>query len=463
MEPNKYPYRYFLFLLIALVLAVVFWLVIFSGDKSINPQSSPIRRAEIENRTGAENWNRDYLPEQNGQIIPIDTNKIITDTLNNRKIVSNIVNLAIKSTIGSIMLFANDLKKQYPGNQYKILYIDSVINRLQLQLPDEERLTFKQEVKSKLSNYNILVWDEVLFDYVKSFNDPKLQDNKANWYLKAINIEKEWDKTIEDKNVIVAVIDNGFDLNHPELLGKAVGAYNVIDKSSNVNPSQQNHGTHVASTILANENNNEGIVGICSGCSFIPIKVEDRNGHMSNSYIIDAILYAIKNKADVINLSLGMFIPGNTTIPTQAQQDYIKSNAKDEEEFWNDLFDYADKNNVTCVLAAGNNDILTGFDPFQRSRNTIKVGAVDQNLNKAKFSNFGDKTTIYAPGVGIFGAKPNNSYEFLSGTSMAAPIVSGFIGLLKSQNKNITNQQIINLLTANSVKINNLNILKSKN
>ena len=131
-------------------------------------------------------------------------------------------------------------------------------------------------------------------------------------------------------------------------------------------------------------------------------------------------------------------------------------------EFWNDLFEYANQNNVTCVLAAGNNNILTGFDPFQRSKNTIKVGAIDQNFNKAKFSNFGDKTTIYAPGVGIFGAKPNNSYEFLNGTSMAAPIVSGFIGLFKSQNKNLTNQEIINLLKANSVMINDLNILKCK-
>jgi subtilisin family serine protease len=111
------------------------------------------------------------------------------------------------------------------------------------------------------------------------------------------------------------------------------------------------------------------------------------------------------------------------------------------------------------VLAAGNSNIMTGFDPFQRSKNTIKVGAIDKNQNKAGFSNFGPNTTIYAPGTNIYGAKPGNSYEILQGTSMAAPIVSGFVGLLKSMNKNLNNQQIISILNRNSVSENNLKIL----
>jgi subtilisin family serine protease len=215
----------------------------------------------------------------------------------------------------------------------------------------------------------------------------------------------------------------------------------------------------VTSTIIAKGNNNQGLVGICPDCSFMPIKVEDQNGMMSNTYIIEAILYAIKNKADVINLSLGMQIPSGVNIPLQDQKDYINSSAKDEEEFWDDLFNYANEKNVTCVLAAGNSSIMTGFDPFQRSTNTIKVGAVDKYQNKASFSNFGPITTIYAPGTNIYGAKPGNSYEILQGTSMAAPIVSGFVGLLKSMNKNLTNQQIISIINRNSVSENNLKIL----
>jgi subtilisin family serine protease len=103
--------------------------------------------------------------------------------------------------------------------------------------------------------------------------------------------------------------------------------------------------------------------------------------------------------------------------------------------------------------------MMTGFAPFQRSKNTIKVGAIDKNQNKASFSNFGPNTTIYAPGTNIYGAKPGNSYEILQGTSMAAPIVSGFIGLLKSMNKNLSNQQILSLINRNSVTENNIKIL----
>lgn len=465
MQPNKFPLKYYIILFLMLLLAILFWVLVFGFNRNsdINTHSNFQRivdRVLINSpNTEEEYWHQDYLPEQAAQIIPIDTTKIINDTLNQRRIVSNLVNIAIKNSTNSIAKFANELKQKYPSEEYKIVYIDSVVNRLQVQLPEEDRINFKTEVKSKLSQYKLLVWDETLFDHVKTFNDPKLKDNSANWYLKAININKAWEQTTGDKKIVIAVIDNGFDLNHPELKGKAVKPYNVIDKSTDVSPSKENHGTHVTSTIIANGNNNQGLVGVCPDCSFMPIKVEDQNGMMSNTYIIDAILYAIKNKADVVNLSLGMQIPMGLNIPLQEQKDYINSSAKDEEEFWDDLFNYANSKNVTCVLAAGNSNIITGFDPFQRAKSTIKVGAVDKNENKASFSNFGPNTTIYAPGTNIYGAKPGNSYEVLQGTSMAAPIISGLVGLIKSKNKNSTNQQIIDILNRNTINKNNLKIV----
>lgn len=436
--------------------------MVFGFTKSGIPQSAD---QTISNRVFGEihepqneYWSS-YLPDNISQIIPVDTNKIIEDTLNRRRIVSNVVNIAIKNTTNSIVKFASELKELYPSSQYKIVYIDTVINRLQVELPENDRITFKAEIKQKLDRYKLLVWDEILFDYVKTFNDPKIADDNLNWYLKAINIDKAWEQTTGDKSIVIAVVDNGFDLNHPELINKAVSPYNVIDKSKDVSPGSENHGTHVASTIVATGNNNQGLLGICPDCSFMPIKVEDQNGNVSNTYVIDAILYAIKNKADVINLSLGMQFPIDVVIPLQEQKNYISSNAKDEEEFWQDLFEYANKNNVICVIAAGNNNILTGFDPFQRANNTVKVGAINQDLNKASFSNYGAFTNIYAPGTKIFGAKPGNRYEVLQGTSMAAPIVSGFIGLLKSQNKNISNQEVIAMLNKNSISRNDIKVL----
>jgi subtilisin family serine protease len=465
MQPNKFPIKYYITLFLMLLLAILFWVIVFGFNRNSRTTETPnirriVERVFIERpNTEAEYWHQDYLPEQAAQIIPVDTTKIINDTLNQRRIVSNLVNIAIKNSTNSIAKFANELKQKYPAENYKIVYIDSVVNRLQVQLPEKERINFKKEVKSKLSQYKLLVWDETLFDHVETFNDPKLKDNNANWYLKAININKAWEQTTGDRKIVIAVIDNGFDLNHPELKGKAVKPYNVIDKSTNVSPSKENHGTHVTSTIVANGNNNQGLVGICPDCSFMPIKVEDQNGMMSNTYIIDAILYAIKNKADVVNLSLGMQIPMGLNIPLEEQKEYINSSAKDEEQFWDDLFDFANQKNVTCVIAAGNSNIMTGVDPFQRAKNTIKVGAVDKTGNKASFSNFGINTTIYAPGTNIFGAKPGNNYEILQGTSMAAPIISGFIGLIKSKNRDISNQEILRILNTNSITKNNIRIL----
>ena len=469
MQPNKFPFKYYVLLFLMLLLAILFWVIVFGLNKNeTNIQhyntSRTVERVFVNDpRTEIEYWQQEYLPEQTAQVIAIDTTKIINDTLNRRRIVSNLVNIALKNSTSSIAKFANELKQKYPSEDYKIVYIDSVINRLQVQLPEKERVKFKTEVKSKLNQYKLLVWDETLFDYVKTFNDPKLKDNSVNWYLKAININKAWEQTTGNNQIVIAVIDNGFDLNHPELKGKAVKPYNVIDKTTDVRPSKENHGTHVASTIVAKGDNNQGLVGICPDCSFMPIKVEDQNGMMTNTYIIDAILYAIKNKADVINLSLGMQIPMGLNIPIQEQKEYINSNAKDEEEFWNDLFNYASQKNVSCVLAAGNSNIMTGFDPFQRAKATIKVGAVNQNGQKASFSNFGTLTTIYAPGTNIYGAKPDNSYQILEGTSMAAPIVSGFVGLIKSQNKNSTNLEILKILNANTITKNNIKILNTNN
>jgi subtilisin family serine protease len=450
MQTNKYPYYYFIILIMGIVMSLIFWSILINNFYT-NYCNFP--------KSESEYWEQDYLPKEDAQIIPIDTSKIINDTISQRRIVSNLVNIVIKNSTSSIAKFANELKIKYPSEKYKIVYIDSVINRIQIELPENERLKFKKEIKLKLNKYKLLVWDETIFNHAKNYNEPKLNDNNYNWYLKAININRAWDETTGNKNIVIAVIDNGFDLNHPELKNKAVKQYNVIDKSTDVKPSIENHGTHVSSTIVANGNNNEGLVGICPDCLFMPIKVEDKNGVMTNTYIIDAILFAIKNKANVINLSLGMQIPMGINIPIDEQKEFINSSAKDEEEFWNDLFNYANEKNVTCVLAAGNSNMITGVDPFTRAKSTIKVGAVDKKGIKASFSNFGDDTTIYAPGTDIYGAKPGDKYEVLQGTSMAAPIISGLVGLIKAKNKNISNQNIIKIINNNSIIRNNIKII----
>lgn len=389
-------------------------------------------------------------------ITEIDESHIEIDTVLNRQILGNLVNIALKGTQKNVLQFAVDFKSKYPSTDYELVYLDTVINRVQVRLPQEKRTIFKQDVKQKLNNYSLLVWDEYLFRNQYATNDPLLKSNDK-WYLDRIGIDGAWKKTLGSKDIVIAVIDNGFDLQHEELKDKSIKPYNVITKSNDVRANKQNHGTHVAATAVGNANNGSGLAGTCPNCTLMPIKVEDENGYMASSYIIDGILYAIKNKADVINLSLGF--TRELTIPELLQKQIISHMYKDEEAFWEQLFSYAEEQNVLCVIAAGNSSILTGVDPFTRSRKTIKVGATDSFGNLAEFTNFGEYTTLFAPGVAIKSAKPNNQYEYLDGTSMATPVVSGFVGLLKSTNST-NNEDIRKLLLANTEKINSINHLK---
>jgi subtilisin family serine protease len=353
--------------------------------------------------------------------------------------------------------FLLDLLKRVDTADYKIVYADSIINRVQLEVDPDTIANFKIKLRQRLNNYDLLVWDEVLFE--NSFNESKLNNATYSWYLNAINAQQAWSISTGNSDVIVAVIDNGFDINHPELKDKSVKPYNVVLHNNNVSPISVNHGTHVAATIIGKSDNNVGLVGIAPKCTFMPIKVSDQNGHMTNTYIIDGILYAIKNKASVINISLGMAISPYFQISESQQQNYINTQGKDEEDFWDELFKYANERNVTCVIAAGNSHIMAGYDPFQRSKYTIKVGAFDKRFQKADFSNYGEYVNIYAPGVSIYSAKPNADFEFLDGTSMASPIVAGSIALLKSKYRSISNTEIIARLTRSSKLINGIKII----
>src|SRR5690606_29895205 len=144
MRERRYPFYYFLILFGVLVLSILFWIYIFNSGLNND------RRDHIEYVSEEIYWSRDYLPENIGQIIPVDTTKIITDPINNRRIISNLVNIAVKNPEHSIARFAGDFKEKYPSKDYEIIFIDSVINRIQVRLPEENRNQFKVEVKNTL-------------------------------------------------------------------------------------------------------------------------------------------------------------------------------------------------------------------------------------------------------------------------------------------------------------------------
>jgi subtilisin family serine protease len=430
---------------VLLILLLILLLLLFKkcgsfGAASGNETSETRKREELNK----------ILPKEPRKRPVIDTTKIIRGE-DSTKIIGNIVNIALKDKTKKFEDFVLDLKKAYPSKEYKVVYYDNETNRLQFQFPDSLQASIKNDLRTKLKKYPLLIWDEQLFRSSKSFNDPVMSNNMQSWHLAAVGAPKAWDITTGKKEIIVAVIDDGFDLNHKDLQTNIVKPYNVITKSNRVfgRANTQEHGTHVSGLAIGKADNNFGIVGIAPGCSFMPVQISDGGEYMSFTDVIDGVLYAIKNGADVINMSLGAPVPpffkGR---PDSFMENWARTKNKDVEAFWTEVFTYATKENVTIVLAAGNGTegegypVAIGYDPLNRSNEVINVSAIDNKGAMASFSNYGKLSHISAPGVNVYSSVPGNNFKAMPGTSMAAPIVSGAVALMKSIKPDIKNDQI---------------------
>ncbi len=396
------------------------------------------------------------LPPAPGVIVPIDTTKIVDDPHKVKRIISDRLNIALIGENKDLNIFANKFKEIYPGSDYKIIYYDTATFRIQIQLPPTELEKVKDELPTKLHDFEMLIWYEGIFENNYTPNDPCFRNDDQCWYQKEVKAPEAWELTRGKGNIVIAIIDDGFDLTHPEFRGKIYKPWNVVSSSANVNTGKNSiHGTHVAGIALALANNDAGIAGIAPECKFMPVQVGDYNDKMSTTAIIDGLLYAINHGANVINMSLGMAIPNSVNVfPPSVQREIMTRYFLDEAKLWDQIYQVAYKKNIIIVLAAGNSNVLVGVDPMQRSKYTIKVSAVDKHENKASFSNYGEFSTISAPGVHIYSSVPGNRYEYMDGTSMAAPVVSGGIALIKSINPAISFNQIVDLIQSTGTPVN---------
>ncbi len=392
----------------------------------------------------------DVLPPNQGVMPPMDTTKIIR-VPGNPVIIGNRLNVLMENEDKSIMDLAKDFKEKYPDDKYKVVYYDDVVKRMQIEVPEEDRARLKTEIPSKFApEYELFVFDEALFESGQTPNDPAFADPDKSWYLKEVKAPQAWETTKGNSNgrkLTIAIVDNGFSLRHPELQSKVVMPYNVWEHSKNVTAQRVDHGTHVAGTALAIADNGKGLCGIAPECAFMPVQVANKQGLMTTTSILDGILYALYQGADVINVSLGTTFAG--TPPENVQRDLQDNHFKEEERVWNEVMKIANKHRVVIIIAAGNDNMLAGVDPMNRPKNFIVVSAVDKNnseYRKAGFSNFGDYSTVSAPGVSIFSTVGNSDYAIMDGTSMASPIVAGAVALMKSLNEGLTTEQIICVL-----------------
>ena len=388
------------------------------------------------------------LPPDQGVLPPIDDDPVIDPE--HPDVLADRLNILMENENKSIMDLAKAFKEKYPSDNYKIIYYDDVVKRMQVTVPPGERERLKTEIPQKFApEYNLFVFDEALFEGAYRPNDPAVSNADKAWYLDAVNAFEAWDITRGSDDIVVAIVDNGFSLNHPELKTKVVKPYNVWLHSNNVKPQREDHGTHVAGTAIAIADNNKGISGIAPNCKFMPVQVANPNGLMTTTSILDGVLYSVYQGADVINISLGQKLSVLRGAAEQLQRQFIRDRFKEEERLWREISRIAARHKVTIVVAAGNDSVLAGIDALHRPENIIVVSAVDKNLSslrRASFSNYGEYSTVSAPGVGIYSSVGRNDYETMQGTSMAAPVVTGAVALMKSVNKDLTSEQIISIL-----------------
>lgn len=255
-------------------------------------------------------------------------------------------------------------------------------------------------------------------------DDPEFD---LQWGLKKIMAPEAWCKAVTTPaNIAIAILDTGIDQEHPDLASK-------ITKNMNFTFSSDaddlfGHGTHVAGIAAAITNNQLFGAGTSfNSAELWNMKVLNNSGFGLASWIASGIVEAADAGASVINMSLGGPV-GSEAIEDAVIHAWIKGSV--------------------IIASAGNDN--TDEPSFPASyKNVISVAATDRNDNKAVFSNFGDGVDVAAPGVEIFSTCPNGPNEIrcfgfgsLSGTSMAAPFVSGLAALIKATYPSLNNRKI---------------------
>lgn len=299
--------------------------------------------------------------------------------------------------------------------------------------------------------------NDPLFSYLWGLNN--INQFSGSSSAADIDAPEAWKIYKPTGTVVVAVIDTGIDYNHPDLAsnvwvnsledinhdgkltkadlnGKDDDKNGLVDdvlgwnfNKGNNDPMDDNgHGTHVSGTIAAGVNNKIGVAGV-AGQGYVkvmPLKFLDATGSGYVSDAVNALAYATMKHAQIANNSWGG--TGYSQAMMTAMQQYQASGG---------LFVAAAGNN------ASNNDSAPFYPASYNLANEIAVAAISYNNMLASFSNYGASTVgLAAPGYYVASTWPNNQYALLSGTSMAAPHVSGVAALLLSQKASLTGVQL---------------------
>ena len=430
----------------------------------INPDSPDPDRVPVDTIVNfphdIQNPGRNLPQPGDNDLPPFDDDDIVSN--DGQRIVGDRLNVILNSTADDSVFnqWADEFKALYPDSAYRVVYYDALTKLLQIQVPADKRDQVMHDLPNQITDISFKVFPEGLMGALQEDrpNDPVFQEPATAWYFDVVQAYDAWTITKGSPDIVVAICDSYFDLQHDDLNSTRITKpYSVVRRTGNVAPATGAdetsfmHGSMVASQALGTMDNGRGTAGIAPQCSFMPVSL----GHKITSIIIlQGLLYAIYQGADVVNLSVGnLYDPSVRQLSPEQQINLSRQICLEEQAVWDYVAGLADERNVTIVWAAGNEDLFTALDASKRGNACIKVSAVDRDLRKADFSNYGnfpeydvEESTISAPGVDILGAKPFNTYDIGPGTSFAAPIVTGAVALMKSLDPDLTTPEIISIL-----------------
>lgn len=293
-------------------------------------------------------------------------------------------------------------------------------------------------------NY-ILKMDSSVFDVSSSNIQPMASSNDAYYQYSHVSIKSSdaWNFTTGISSIKVGVVDTGINVDHEDLYENMDVSLcrNFTDDGLGNVSYIDSHGTHVAGIVGAVGNNEKGISGICWDVTLISLRIFKKDPNDSTKvittfkWIADAINYAKNNGIPIINCSFSG--PGDDSTVKNAINNYSglivcsAGNGKDHD------------NNQNTPNIPVNTDNEPYYPGSYEHDNIISVMSIDSSGNIASNSNYGVVSVdIAAPGVSIWSTVPNNSYGYMSGTSMAAPQVAGVAALLKSYKPSLTTAQL---------------------
>ena len=357
-------------------------------------------------------------------------------------VIANRLNIYFDTDNPDLDKWAQEFKEQYPGDQYQIIGCDRNVPMIQIMIPESERNNIRNELSERIKSSSFFVVDESIIQLQGNVSSIQ-NDELRGWHLKAVHAQESWAISQGSPDIVIAIVDDGIDTEHPIFSGKLCNAYNVFTQNRDLSCGL-GHGTHVAGLAAGNlQFLSDGVGGIAPNCKIMPIQVFD-NGMCTFSSLASGIMYAIHNGANVVNVSIGPSFNGLDQLPLEEQQEIAKSYFKNEERVFRHIIKVANAKNAVIVFAAGNDNVVTAILPNCReTNNTINVSAITPDLKAADFTNYSIGSNVSAPGVSIYSSFPKKTFAMLDGTSMAAPIVSGAVALALSIKPDIKVEQII--------------------